>query len=463
MVEKKRNLILNDKNIYKGLLVLALPIFLNNLLISLHDIVDMYFISPIGESALAAISITGPVIMICQALTIGFMIAGSSLISQYLGSNQAHHAKKVTGQLFLVCSIVGIIFNILLYFLTPKIIMKMGATGETLEYATSYLRIRSFELFPIFSFFAFHASRQASGDTTKPFYLTCVGIVSNLFLTWYFINKLQLGIKGAALSTVLSQVLIVPIFLKMLFSKNSKYISIDLTDLRFNFEDSKLIFLLGAPAAISQALTAFGFLILNTYILMYGEATVSAFMVGNRINSLVMMPALGVGAILATFVGQNIGANNSLRAKECVKKAMILTVFLMIIGGSILFPFRKQAAAIFLDQDSQAYKLCVEYMFFVIATLPLMGIYQVLIGTFQGAGETIFSLIMAVSRLWLFRVPLVRIFIRYGLPQSSIWYAMLISNFGAILIGILFYYLTKFKPKIKKKESDIDEELVFVK
>lgn len=463
MTQDKKDLILYNKNIYKGLLILALPIFLNNLLISLHDIVDMYFISPLGESALAAISITGPVIMIAQALTIGFMIAGSSLISQYLGSNQIEKARIITGQLFLICSIVGIFFNGLLYMLTPSILSAMGASGDTLEYAITYLRIRSFEMFPIFSFFAFHASRQASGDTTKPFYLTLVAIILNVFLTWLFINKFHLGVKGAALSTLASQVLIVPIFISMLFSSKSKYINIDITDLKFNLDDSKLIFTLGAPAAISQALTSFGFLILNTYILKYGEATVSAFMVGNRINSLVMMPALGVGAILGTFVGQNIGANNPTRARECVKAAMILTLTLMCVGALVLLPYRQQAIQIFLDKEKEAYQLCVDYMLFVIATLPLMGIFQVFLGAFQGAGETTYSLILSVSRLWLFRVPLVKLFMKAGLPQSSIWYAMLISNFGAILIGILFYYLTKFEPKIKIKESDINEELVFLK
>lgn len=87
------------------------------------------------------------------------------------------------------------------------------------------------------------------------------------------------------------------------------------------------------PVSISQALTSLGFLLVNAFILSYGSDTVNAFSVGNRINSLILMPSMGIGGITATFVGQNIGANNEKRARASVKAALICATFISILGG----------------------------------------------------------------------------------------------------------------------------------
>src|SRR5690554_1226545 len=117
-IQTKQKLILEHKNLYKGIFILALPIFLSNLLRSLHDLVDMFFISPLGDNAITSISITMPIIMISQSLIMGFMIAGGALISQYLGAKQKEDAEKIASQLLLLCAMGGVFFNVLLFILT---------------------------------------------------------------------------------------------------------------------------------------------------------------------------------------------------------------------------------------------------------------------------------------------------------------------------------------------------------
>lgn len=448
-IQTKQKLILEHKNLYKGILILALPIFFSNLLRSLHDLVDMYFISPLGDNAITSISITMPIIMISQSLIIGFMIAGAAMISQYLGAKQKESAEKIASQLFLLCALGGVVFNVLLWVFTPQIMQWMGTSGETLDLSITYVRTRSFELVPMFTFFAFQASRQASGDTVTPVVFTIVSILLNILFTWFFIAVLELGVMGAALATVVGQVVIMPFFLYLLFYAKGDIVRVDPKKLMFERDTASSIMKLGWPSSVSQAFTALGFIVLNAFILSYGEATVSAFSVGNRINSLILMPAMGIGGVVATFVGQNIGANNPKRARESIRASMILTLIIMTLGAALLMPLRHIAADFFLKQGSESYHLSIEYMFFVFTTLPMMGIFQVFMGAYQGAGRTNFSLILAVTRLWMMRVPLVLLFKDvFGLPQSGIWYAMVLSNFGAGFVGMTLYYFVDFRPKI---------------
>lgn len=451
----KQRLLLKD-NLYKSILILSLPVFLSNLLKSLHDLIDMYFVSNLideskVEASISAISLTGPIFMISQALALGFMIAGASIMAQALGSGDEAKAKKISGQLFLLCSICGILFNIIVYFVTPFVMKAMNATGDTYELSVLYVRVRSFEMLPLFMFYAFQATRQSTGDTLTPVLFNVFSVILNIILTYAFIKYYNMGVKGAALSTLISNIVIVPVFLLMLFKSGRGNISINFTDVKFDITEAKLIVKLGIPAALSQAFASLGFLIINGFILDYGNATVNAFSIGNRINSLVLMPAMATGGIVATFVGQNIGANNISRAKEAFRKTMFITIALMVVGALGLLPISRQLASIFLKNTVDALELSVEYLYYVLLGLPLMAIFQVYMGTYQGCGETKYSMILATSRLWIFRIPVVYIFKNVlMLPNSTIWYVMTISNFLAAMLGAYLYSKCKFESKIER-------------
>lgn len=444
---RKKFLILENKNIYMSILILAIPICLSNLLKSVHDIIDMYFVT--GDTAIAAISFPSSVIMLSQALAIGFMVAGAALMSQALGAKKIERAKRISGQLLLICIVCGIVFNGLLYLLIPDVLQLLGAKPEEEMYklALQYVRIRSFEMIPLFAFYAFQASRQASGDTLTPVIFNIVSIIINIILTWYLVKVRDMGVSGAAYATLIANVLILPLAIFMLFNDKKADICIDFKDIKINIKEIRLLFRIGIPSALSQAFSSLGFLFINGFIKRgFGEVVVAAFSVGNRINSLVLMPIMGIGGIIATFVGQNIGANNEKRARESIKCAMILVLILMSIGGAVLLPFRDVFSRIFLEEGGQSIKLCSDYMFFLLTGLPLMGIFQVFIGAFQGAGYTKFAMFMSTIRLWAIRIPIVYLCIFIlKLNSSCIWYTMTFSNFLSAIIGMLLYKVLKFK------------------
>lgn len=461
-MSKKQDYILYDKNIIKGLLILSIPVILSNILKSIHDIVDMYFVSKIDlveevvDAQTAAITVTGPIIGLFQALAIGFMIAGSAIMSQYLGASKYDKAKKVSGQLMLSCIVMGFLFNILLFTFAPLIMKLMNAEGLIYEYSVLYLRYRSFELLGLFVFYAFQATRQSTGDTVSPVIFNSVTIILNIILTAIFVYILKMDIRGAALATVIANMVIIPICIIFLIHSNTLGLNLEWEDLKYDKKTIKKLFIIGLPAAFSQALTSLGFALINAFSMKFPNYIISGIGAGNRINSLLLYPAMSVGGVLSTFVGQNIGAGNIERAKKSVKSAMIISLIIAVCGIVFLMPYREEVASILLKEGSDSINICANFLIYLLLGLPFMAIYQIFISCFQGAGRTDYSLIVSSLRLWVLRIPFLIIYLQFlDLGYLSIAYAMVISNIGAILLSYLYYVRVDFKPRVSSMLKNI--------
>lgn len=450
--DRKRYLILKDKNVYKGLIILAIPIMLNNFVKTIHDIVDMYFVSKIpefGTNAMSSIGITFPVFFTFISLGIGLGVAGTSIISQYLGAAQEKEAKKYATNLIVISLAVGLVLNVIAYFGAPFIMKAMGASGYTLENSVKYLQIRAFELPILFLFFGYTAIRQASGDTITPTIIGVITIFVNIMLSPILILGYDLGVAGAAYATLISYIVVLPMILYKL--------RVDTGGVLIDFEFIKPIKTVikdlvktAVPSSLGQSFTAIGFMVLTSFILSYGDDTVAAFSVSNRISSLILHPAMALGAVISAYVGQNIGNLNIPRAKSAFRKAMVLGVVIMAIGSASIITYRRDLAGIFISDNAYALDLATDYLFFLLLGLPLMAIFQTFLGVYNGSGNTKYTFILGVTRLWLLRIPLILIFKYFtGFGSSGIWYAMVLSNLLIVILGTILYKKVDYKPKIR--------------
>ncbi len=460
--DKKRYLILKDKNIYKGLVILAIPLMLNNFLKTFHDVIDMIFVGRVpgeGTTSVAAIQLTFPVMFTFIALGIGLSVAGTALISQWLGSGMKEDAQRYASQLVLISAIGGVLLCAASFFGAPAIIRSMGvdpsasaADAYVFENSVRYLRIRAFELPVLFTFFSFMAIRQASGDTLTPVLVSGSAIVINIVLSPILITVLGLGVPGAAYATLIAQGVVFPIGLYLLFFAKTGVV-VNFAMMKPEAPVIAQLVKIALPASLGQAITAIGFYVMNGIIYSYGPNTVAAFGVGNRIMSMILHPVMAIGGILSAYVGQNIGAQNPQRAKASFRKALNLSLVTMIIGSMFIMIIRIPLAGLFIIDNPDALALAGEYMFYILLGLPLMGVYQAFMGIYNGTGNTHLSFIIAVTRLWGLRVPLV-LFMRHftDLGSSGIWYAMLISNIIIVILGTLLYLRIDFSPKIRVEE-----------
>jgi putative MATE family efflux protein len=445
----KRELILNG-NIKKALITLAIPIMLNNLIQTLYSLADMFWVSKIGSVELAATGFVWPILYLIISVGMGVTLAGTSLISQYVGSNDKKNATLIACQIFSVTMILAIILAIIGYFATPLIVKFMGANEALYINSCKYLSIMFLDIPALFIFLIFGAIRQAEGDTVSPMILNILAAITNVILDPIFILKFNLGIGGAAFATVLSKVIFVPFVLYILFTNNNR-ISLSFNKMKLKKKVVLRILKVGIPTCVGQSASSLGFIILNTFIVSYGNATMAAFNIGNNINSIVMMPALGIGNALASIIGQNLGAGKIDRAKIAFKTSMYMSIIILAIGGSILFLFAGNVVKIFVPNSKDITVLTEGsyYLKIISATLPFMGIFQVLVGTFQGSGHTIYSMFMEMGRLWFLRLPMILLFKNFtDLGSPAVWYSMVLSNGLICIIGMIMYSSGKWQKNL---------------
>jgi len=459
ILDKKTEIILYRDPIWKGLIYLSFPVFLVNILKTLHDIVDGIFLgmvegttdagTSLATSMQSAVALTWPIFFIFISFGMGLSVAGNALIGQYVGKGNYETAKKYSNNTVFIALFLGVVFTIVAFSLAPYILKLMGAEGSDLTFAITYLRIRSFELPILFLIFAFEAVRRATGDTVTPVIVNAIGIVLNIILTPLLVLTFNLGVTGAALSTVLAHVTILPAVIFFLL-KSKKSLTVNFNIKQLNKTIVKDIFDIGIPASAGQSIQAVGFVILNSLIYAYGTNVSAAFFIGNRISSLVMFPVSAVSSIVAIYIAQNVGAENVPRAKKSVRQGIIMSVLMMVIGISILLPLSEFIVNLF-SNDKDTIDFAKTYVFWIGIGLPLMALFQVYLSAFQGSGETKKSFVLAITRLWVLRLPLILLANKYtDLGPMGIWYAMLISNILAALVGAYLYSKVKFLPKTRK-------------
>lgn len=455
-MNKKDNthLLLHEPNVYKSFIILALPVFGANFMKAFNDLVDTFFIGQMQNSvaAQASVALTWPIINIFVSFQIGLSIAGVAVVSQFLGAKKDEEAREYAGILFILSITLGFIINIILFLICPKVIAFMGAKDMVYEYSVQYVRIRSMEMIFSFIFACFQAIRQSQGDTVTPVILQVTAVIINIVLTGIFVYIMGLGVFGAGLATVIGQVLISPVCLYYLFIKKGN-LKLKRKDLKLkNWTKIKKLTMIATPSAASQALSSFGFLILNTLILDYGAVVTAAFSVGNKISNMLLMPVLAIGSVLAAYVGQNIGAGNVKRAKKAYKVSRNLSLSIAIIGSLLIFPFREYVISL-LTNDANTQREAVNYIIWVLITMPLMAMFQNYIGVFNGSGNTRFSFIMETARLWVIRLPIIIIFKNLtDFGSDGIWYAMNISNLMIIILGAILLKKVDFSDKISSSE-----------
>lgn len=440
MKQDRQHLLLHETNMYKSFVMLALPLFGVNLLTSLNDLIDTYFVGNMPDSVAAqsGMSVSWPFMNILMAFNMGIAVAGVAVISQFLGAGKQKEAQKYGAMLVTLGLGLGVIINLLIYFLAPFVMRRMGAEGAVYEAALTYVQVRAFEMVFTFFFAAFQSIRQSRGDTITPVIYSTIGIFVNVGLNALFIQVLGWGVFGAAFATVISQAVKTPFCFYHLFIEKSDA-KLSFSDLRPDLSYIKKLVRVALPSAASQAFTSLGFLILQVFVLSYGERVSAAFSLGNKLTNLLLMPIMALGSVLATFAGQNIGKGNSQRALEAYRCCRNLSLIIAIVGGVILFPLRDKAMAL-LSNDAETVAIGVEYAAFVVFAQPLMGIFQSYISLFNGAGKTNFSFCMSAMRLWGLRLPMIWLFQNFtDLGRFGIWWAVLLSLVFVDLFGMFLF------------------------
>lgn len=453
----KREMILNG-SMYKTILILSFPIMINNLIQTIYNLVDGIWVSKISSVHFAATAFVFPVNFFFISFGMGLSIAGTSLLSQLIGADKIEEGKEYASQLISITLISSVLFMLIGYIFSPTIIRLMGGTGDFASYANTYLRIIFLNIPFMFLFFNINSMMNAQGDTTTPMLLSGGSAFINVILDPIFIFTFNWGIAGAAWATLISRAILAFVGVGIIFSKNNK-IRPSFKNFKSDKEKIRKIITVGLPISLGQTGASLGFIVLNGFIQSYGTATLAAFAMVNRVTSLVMQPAMGMGVAITAIVGQNIGAEQIERAKEAFQKAFKLSLIIGIIGCIILLVFDNGIINFFMqsDDDPSVIKLGLTYLGYISLSMPLMGMFSVFKGLFQGAGHTKYSMAMEIGRLWFVRIPMILLFKHFtNLGSTGIWFSMSFSNLIICIYGYIVYRKGTWQQKIVKTKKIIE-------
>ena len=437
-----------------SLLLLAWPIMLSNLFQTVYNLVDTLWLGRLGKVAVAAPTIAWPLVFLVISLGAGVTIAGTALVAQYTGARRHEEANHAAGQVFTFTGILAVVLAASGAMAARPLMTVMGAGPDLLDPATSYLRIIYAGIPAMFGMFVVTALLNGVGDTVTPLKLMGASVVFNIVLDPLFIFGWgpfpAWGVAGAAVATIISRGTIALFGLYLLFS-GKVGIHVRPRHLRLHWETVKHILTIGIPASLGQSGTALGFSLMTGILARFGTAVVSAFGIGNRIISIMVMPAMGLGQATATMVGQNLGAEKTRRAERSAWTGMgISTAFLL--SGSVAVYFLRASLIRSFIADPEVIALGAQMFAITAMAFPFMGILQVIIGTYQGSGHTVYSMFFSLFRLWGLRIPLVY-FLGFTLAMGAdgVWWAMFISNFGTSVLSLGFFLSGNWKHRVIKE------------
>lgn len=427
-------------NIFKGIIKMALPLMLLNLINTLYGVVDTYFVGKIGELQVGAVSLVSPIINCFASFAMGLSAAAIAMIARSLGRNDKDKASAIATHSLILAIFLGLLFSIFCFFFRERICVWLNTPDDIYLDTLDYLKGISLDFIFLFILTVFQSIKQATGDSKTGARINIIASLLNALLDPLFIFAFKMGVFGAALATVLSKVLMCPIAIYHLIHDDNEVI-ISLRKYKFSFSMMLNIIRVSLPASVGQFLASFGFVLMSKEVVSYGSIVMSGYGVGSHISSIFYIPINGVGTALATFIGQNLGADNPARARLCYRNAMILVGGISLIVIFLGLSTSKYLVRFFINNPSvELINLSCEYANFSIATGFFMGWFNNLCGVFNGSTNTRISMVLSASRILFIRMPIVYLLARYtNLQYTGIWYSMIISNFITCSIGQIIY------------------------
>ncbi|MDQ5912176.1 MAG: hypothetical protein QG568_391 [Patescibacteria group bacterium] len=446
--------------ILTSLLTLAIPIVLANILQSLYQLTDAFWVGRLGGSAVAAVSVSFPVIFLMIAVGAGLAVAGSTLIAQYVGARNEKMVSHVASQTLLMVIITSVVLGAIGYVLAPTILHAIGVAPDVFDHALGYMRVSFVGLVFMFSFVMFQSIMRGIGQVTLPMFIVLGTVLLNLVLDPLFIFGWGPfsghGVMGAAMATLVTQGLSALIGFAVLF-KGKLGIQIRLPDFKPDFAFIKRAFFLGFPASIEQSARALGLVVMTALITSFGTLAIASYGVGSNILQFIIIPAMGVSMAVSTLVGQNIGAGNIERASSIAKLGAIISFVGLTLIGVITFIFAPHLIAFFVPGDDAVIALGTTFVRTMSLTFGFMGAQLALTGVFRASGNMIATMVIALVSQWGLQLPLAFILSRYtSLGVNGLWWAFPISN--VIIAGIAIAWYAK--GDWKKKRLTDDEQLV---
>lgn len=425
----------------KAVISNIIPSIVSMIMVLVYNLADTFFIGQTKNAYMvAAVSVATPAFLFFMAVGMLFGIGGTSLISRMLGEGNGDKAKNTSSFCFWTGLFIGIFAMILIWIFVTPICRVIGASDDTLDYATQYLRIVAIGIPFLIVGNSFSNIIRAEGHAKTAMMGMIIGNMMNIILDPVMILGFGWNVAGAAVATVIGNIGAALFYGYHLLSKNTM-LSIHLRDYRAGRGIAMGVFAIGIPASLNSILMSTSNIVVNNLMRNYGDMAVAGLGVAMKVNMIVVMLLIGLGSGIQPLLGYCYGAGNKKRYMDVLKFSLCLAFGLSLIMTVVCYCGAGPLVKAFLE-DSSAFEYGMSFARIYIYSGPIMGILFVLMNAIQSTGAALPALILSVSRQGLLYLPILFAFSRIFDSAKMLAGAQPVTDYLSVILATTLFFFT---------------------
>ncbi len=457
-MKDKTTEIFRDAPVSKAVISNVIPSIISMIMVLIYNLADTFFIGQTKNAYMvAAVSVATPAFLLFMAVGMLFGIGGTSLISRTLGEGNAEKAKNASSFCFWTGLFIGILAMIVIFLFATPVSMAIGASADTVDYASQYLRIVSTAIPFLIISNSFSNIIRAEGNAQVAMMGMIIGNLINIVLDPIMILGFGWEVAGAAVATVLGNVFAALFYIYHLLSKKAM-LSIHPKHYIAGNGIAAGVFAIGIPASLNSILMSLSNIIVNNIMSNYGDMAVAGLGVAMKVNMIVVMLLIGLGTGIQPILGYCFGAANRTRYLAVLKFSLILAFGMSAVMTVICYCGANPLVHAFLE-DADAFTYGMSFARIYIYSGPVIGLMFVFINAIQSTGAALPALILSISRQGLIYLPVLFLFQKIFDSASMLAAAQPITDYLTTALSVVLFVFTyrKYFPKEASAGTPVPE------
>ena len=435
--------VFENNRLWTAMFKMTIPTIFSSLFIVIYNLVDVFWIGQIGNpDEMSALVLAIPVFMLMMALGNILGVGGSSYIARLLGKKDFNTIRQTSVFCFYAALALGVITNVLMLLGMSYLLKILGTSEATAPFTESYLNVVGYGCYALIFQTAYSFIIRSEGAAKESMIGMILGSIINIILDPVFILYLGMGVKGAAVATMIGALSTCLYFIWYIL-KHKTNLSMNIKYLRLKWTVFKEVVFVGLPASISQMFMCLSNIVLNNYLAKYGDLSIASMGIALRIYSFVPIVNIGFATGVAPLLGYNLGSGNMARLKAILYRALGL-LFVAGVVFLLVFEFGAPVFVAVMTDNTQIQVYSTYILRAIASTAPLLAVFFLAKTTLQAMGRAIEPLVLSISRQGLIFMPTVVLCDRWFGLTGIVW-AQPVADVFSVTMGVwmVFYFIHK--------------------
>ena len=402
---KRHDVDMTEGSVFQHLLLFALPLLLGNLFQQMYNMVDTWVVGQyVSEEAFSAVGTVAPIINMLIGSFAGLASGAGVVISHYYGAHKADRVSDAVHTSIVLTMVLTAVFTAAGVLMTPVMLRFMRTPNDVFPESSAYLTIYFSGMAGLMFYNMGAGILRAVGDSRRPFYYLVAAAVINTVLDLLFVIRFDMGVRGVAYATIISQSIAALLTIITLLRANS-CVQLVPRRLRLHIDLLKQIIRVGIPAALQMAVTAFSNVFVQSYINQFGKECMGGWTAYTKVDQLIFLPMQSLSLAATTFVGQNLGSGQPERAGKGVRTSLAMSMAVTVVISTLVVAAAPVLVTFFIDKDKSpgVVEYGAQFLRCLTPFYVLCCVNQVYAAALRGAGDSRAPMLIMLFSFVLFR------------------------------------------------------------